>query len=570
MDAARSDSTSANGGARATGGSGGARTMGGAGSGGVLKDAGARGPDASSRGGGTGGTGGATGGAANTTGGATNTTGGNANATGGRDASASGGTSGATGGADGSTSAGGSRSTGGALSTGGTSGTCGAPVADAGQPKPECYVNAECPTGLSCTGQRPSKLCVPDTDYCDSTDPTLRCVQHSTGCVNHRCLPPLPLGAACTRSQECDPSQYCGEATDGCTPPSCAPNPVEAPPPVSSGTCVPHIDTLSTCLDSVQCDQTGSEPTLCYYSGDYMQGQYVCRPPGREGARCNFGACTFNDCYECDVGFMCLPDPHNVDPFPESSYSWVSRCTSHLPGTLDAYCGFDPALSGIGWGVFESCQPGLYCKETHVRAFPGDDEIFQCEPAPKRGEPCSGSQQVFDRLCDRGLYCDYVAPPDGGPGAPTCRALKPGDPCDQSQGDCGPGLACVCSSSVGGTCFGEWCQPAARLCEQCGDATHTLPCESGTTCGSDHLCHSALLSLLSCSTKDVIECPDETLYCSADSRCQKRAGIGEPCVVGSAPYVSVGGDLLPLGSDQGALCARGLRCVDGFLDGSCH
>jgi hypothetical protein len=483
--------------------------------------------------------------------------GGGGASSGGRDASAgSGGVS--TGGRDASAGAGGvstggrdaSAGSGGASASGGAAGvSCGSapPDSDAPPAKPECYVDGECATQQSCTGSKLAKICVPERDYCDTTLP---CAQNSAGCVNHRCLAALPRGASCTSSKACDASLYCAVVTDACASASCLPLSVDSSG--GTGVCTPRAPDGTVCDLGEQC-QNG----VCSYNGDFDLQPYVCRGPGGEGARCDYAPCA--------SGLECLFDPHNFNGDPNFP-GYVHRCTSHSLGTKDAYC-VDPIQN---YDLL--CDPGLDCQRTSLEG------IYQCEPLPELGQACGTG--VFLSFPDT-LACDWDAGTrckldlsDGG--TSVCAPVTEGAPCSSpSFMGCGAGFTCDCS---GPSCV---CRSAAPSCAPCGDAAHTVSCDDESFCGSDHLCHprpsrpgdvcvDSKGATVVCDRWELppdaycgipYPCEENKLYCGSDGRCHARPGVGEPCTGTDPTAPPVPG---------GAVCEKGLRCVDGFLDGTCQ
>lgn len=209
-----------------------------------------------------------------------------------------------------------------------------------------CLVPADCAEGTTCLGSSVQRVCVLEADFCDPET----CTQRSAGCVDHRCLPALALGATCATSHQCA-SGFCDASGHVC-----------AQRPSSCG-----CEDDSSCGDGASCIPV-HDPDLDPCWPDFQRKCVL--NPAPEGSECNPPL--------CGLGLVCAA---------EFGGTGVERC--HAPAVpLGAIC--EP--SSI---YFEfQCALGLDCRPDPSGAY------STCQPLGEEGADCP---------CKSGFFCDTAS-----------------------------------------------------------------------------------------------------------------------------------------------------------------
>jgi hypothetical protein len=230
-----------------------------------------------------------------------------------------------------------------------------------------CSLTSQCGADRICVGTQTSRICVPENDYC-GPEP---CVQRSAGCVDHRCLPPLPLGETCQDSHQCD-SGRCDLQSHRC---------VAAAPDCN---CV--VNESDSCGEGWACIAASSLDICDSFGGA------LCIPSlGQEDDRCD------SQGTRCAAGLTCWdPELDGIEHCLPGTLKLGDACGS-VSNNPDLNCGPDlrcnaasgmcEAAPGVVGGPCP-CNTGLAC---------GTDQT--CHPAAKTGESCAVNG------CDRGLRC---------------------------------------------------------------------------------------------------------------------------------------------------------------------
>ena len=224
-------------------------------------------------------------------------------------------------------------------------------------------------------GSQGVKRCVDAADYCSDTLP---CTTNSAGCVEHRCLPALPLGADCGSHEQCQANAYCADG-------ACTERPF-----VWGDTCGDDGD--PRCGRGLACrwDWTA------FYNRCLDQrvpvGAHDC---DTEGARCQEGSycdasLPLSECVaDRPAGASCFPDEECIAGYAcRGASAWEGVCEA-IP-TAQAPCATTPP----------SCTVEAYC---------GDDSV--CHPKARRGEDCSTVECVPGLRCVDTIQSGHCATP---------------------------------------------------------------------------------------------------------------------------------------------------------------
>lgn len=234
-------------------------------------------------------------------------------------------------------------------------------------PAETCRIPADCDEGRTCVGSSTEQLCVPEQDYCD---PQL-CVQRSAGCLDHRCLPALPLGATCENSHQCG-SGLCDRGSRVCV----------------------EKSVLCGCQDDRDCGDGATCVAVSSLDPCQPSSATKCVPnPAPEGSECNppvcaaglicgaeFGGTGIERCHAPSLPLGAICEPSSVD--------YDFQCAQGL------YCGIHS--SGAYWTCQALGEEGAACPCQTDLACGGDQK---CHALAAVGESCGA------KACQHGLRC---------------------------------------------------------------------------------------------------------------------------------------------------------------------
>jgi hypothetical protein len=269
--------------------------------------------------------------------------------------------------------------------------------------------------------------------------------------------------------------------------------------------------------------------------------------------------------YDSDKGSACLSrfasDPCHAGTLPLAPdvFDVLAQCPGALTPQLQAG---DACVSSL------ECRAGLTCRGAG-RGCPG-----VCTAFATAGQSCAATSCAVGSTCNAQNVCQAdgavgsrcAAYADCGPTSldlwcdsttgRCARGVAEGSPCGATSAGltaCAPGLRCDAVGSDGqGTCRspGPALPPAdvGGACELFSDCVVGLVCDGGTCaqpfdvglrCRSDSYCKKGL----TCATEKCLlaSCPGDAcsegtsacvLSVCKNGKCQDRAKVGEPCVVG--------------------------------------
>lgn len=333
-------------------------------------------------------------------------------------------------------------------------------------------------------------------------------------CVMGACRPPVMMGEACERHEECGQGTLCVGGQCG-----------------------------APCVDSSACD----DGYYCIEEG----GEKGCAPDDCSSGTCG-RTCTMHD--DCAFGTYCGPEGQCVLDSCDAQGVCEHPCQEHgdcPDGTYCAmvegapHCVFLPEDLGEGTTGY-GCPDGS-CESGYVCLGVGDEDAYAyCT------EECTND---FD--CPPGMHCGETMNSDGDL-VTLCLRREFCEPCE-FDGQCGY-LNEKCVSTADGS--GGYC---STVC----DPSRTDTCPVDTTCEQSYLCESSGLWVRDCAdcTGNCEGGDTETFQCFHDNgACVGDGALCAPCK--HSGQCDPEGSCLTMNSNGlqfcSAPCDENDRCSDGF------